>query len=315
MTDVADRPRGVRSPELSELRTFCTAVDLGGVGRAAQRLHLSQPAVSKRLKALEALVGAQLLERSARGVSLTPDGARLYTHAQRLLAEFDELDGLIAQMRGGAETVHLAISHTAAEYVLPRALVLMHRESSAAVEVVIANSRLVKRMIEDGSADVGVAAYLSAESVPGATVVPLIDDEIVIAVPLGHPWARRASVTPEELIGTPLVLRDPEAHTRQVIDEELARAGLGPPRAACEVGSTQAAKDEAHELGLPTVMSRLSLTPADRLEIVPVRGPELLAQLLHRPPAGAALARRRPPRRRVRQNRRARAGPVPTGRP
>lgn len=272
MTSRGEHPPGVRSPELSELRTFCTAVDAGGIGRAAQRLHLSQPAVSKRLRALEELVGARLLDRSPRGVTMTADGARLYAHAQRLLADVDELDGVIAQMRGGAETVHLAISHTAAEYLLPRALVLMHRESSAAVEVVIANSRLVKRMIDDGRADVGVAAYLSAESVPGAAVLPLLEDEIVVAVPLAHPWARRASITPDELIGTPLVLRDPEAHTRQVIDEELARAGLGAPLAACEVGSTQAAKDEAHELCLPTVMSRLSLAAADLLEIVPVDG-------------------------------------------
>ncbi len=272
MTRGREPAGAVRSPELAELRTFCTAVDSGGIGRAAQRLHLSQPAVSKRLRALEELVGARLLERSPRGVTMTADGARLYAHAQRLLADLDELDGVIAQIRGGGETVHLAISHTAAEYVLSDALVLMRRDTSAAVEVVIANSRLVKRMIDDGRADVGVAAYLSAESVAGAAVEPLIEDELVVAVPLAHPWARRSSITPAELISTPLVLRDPEAQTRQVIDQELARAGLGPPLAASEVGSTQAAKDEAHELCLPTVMSRLSLTPADLLEIVPVDG-------------------------------------------
>ena len=281
------REPGTRSPELSELRAFCAAVDLGGIGRAAQRLHLSQPAVSKRLKALEELVGARLLERSSRGVTPTAEGARLYTHARRLLADVDELDVVIGQMRGAGETVHLAISHTAAEFMLPRTLVLMHRETGAAVEVVIANSRLVKSLISEGRADIGVAAYMSGESIPGATVVPLIDDEIVIAVPLGHAWARRASISPAELLATPLVLRDPEAHTRQVIDEELAAAGLGPPLAACEVGSTQAAKDEAHELGLPTVMSRLTLTPADRLEIVPVDGLTFLRRFLIIHPPGA----------------------------
>ena len=216
---------------------------------------------------------------------MTAEGARLYAHARRLLAEAEELDGLIDQMRGSGETVHLAISHTAAEFVLPRALVLMRRETTAAVEVVIANSRLVKQMVQDGRADIGAAACVCGESVPGTTAVPLIDDEIVVAVPLGHPWARRASVTPAELLSTPLVLRDPDAHTRQVIDEELAAAGLGHPLAACEVGSTQAAKDEAHELGLPTVMSRLTLTPADLLEIVPLEGLTFIRRffLLHQP--------------------------------
>jgi DNA-binding transcriptional LysR family regulator len=261
-----------RSPQLDELRAFCAAVDLGGIGRAAQRLHLSQPVVSRRLKALEELVGSPLLERSPRGVSMTADGERLYAHARRVVAELDELNGLLDRMHATGETVHLAISHTAAEFVMPRALVLMRRQTRAAVEVVIANSRVVKHMIANGTADVGVAACLAGETVPGVALVPLMDDEVVVAAPLGHPWARRSSITPAEMLSTPLVLRDPDAHTRLVIDEALTAAGLGAPQAASEVGSTHAAKDEAHELGLPTVMSRLTLSPADRLEIVPVDG-------------------------------------------
>lgn len=217
-------------------------------------------------------MGTPLLERSPRGVTMTAAGERLYAHARRLIAELDELGGLLDEIRGSSETVHLAISHTAAEFVMPKALVLMRRETSAPVEVVIANSRVVKQMIATGAADVGVAAFLSDEAAPTCVSVPLIDDEIVIAVPLGHPWARRASVTHAELLSTPIVLRDPEAHTRHVIEEALAAVGLEALRAACEVGSTQAAKDEAHELGLPTAMSRLALSPADRLEIVPVDG-------------------------------------------
>jgi DNA-binding transcriptional LysR family regulator len=269
MTQGSHPPRG---PQLEELRAFCAAVELGGIGRAARRLHLSQPAVSRRLKSLEGLVGTRLLERSARGVTMTAAGERLYTHAQRIAAGMDELTGLLEQIRGSSETVHLAISHTAAEFVMSKALVLMRRWTSAPVEVIIANSRVVKHMIAADEADVGVAACLRDETVADVACEPLIDDEIVIAVPLGHPWARRSSIMPEELLATPIVLRDPDAHTRQVIDETLTRAGLGALQAACEVGSTQAAKDEAHELGLPTAMSRLALAPADRLEIVLVGG-------------------------------------------
>lgn len=261
-----------RGPQLEELRAFCAAADLGGIGRAAVRLRMSQPAVSKRLKALEDLVGTPLLERSARGVTMTAAGERLYAHARRVTAEMEELAGLLEQIRGSSETVHLAISHTAAECLMPKALVSMRRKTSAAVEVIIANSRLVKQMVAAGEADVGVAACMSEETLADVASVDLIDDEIAIAVPLGHPWARRSSVTPAELLATSLVLRDPEAHTRQVIDDALAASSLPAPRAACEVGSTQAAKDEAHELGLPTAMSRLALSPADRLEIVQVDG-------------------------------------------
>jgi DNA-binding transcriptional LysR family regulator len=269
MTSASGNPR---SPQLNELRTFCAAVDLGGIGRAAQRLHLSQPAVSKRLKSLEDLVGTPLLERSAHGVTMTDAGERLYTHARRLVSDMEELTGRLDQIRGTNETVHLAISHTAAEFLMSRALVLMRRQTSAPVEVLIANSRVVKQMVRSGQADIGVAACMLEESVAGAAQLALVDDEIAIAVPLAHPWSRRRSLTPDELLSTPIVLRDPGAHTRQVIDAVLAEHGLGALHAASEVGSTQAAKDEAHELCLPTALSRLALSPADRLEIVSVDG-------------------------------------------
>jgi DNA-binding transcriptional LysR family regulator len=247
-------------------------VDLGGIGRAARRLHLSQPAVSKRLKSLEQLVGVALLERSAHGVTMTDAGERLYSHARRLVADMEDLAGRLDQIRGANETVHLAISHTAAEFLMSRALVLMRRQTSAPVEVLIANSRVVKQMVCSGEADIGVAACTLEEAVRGATQRPLVDDEIAIAAPLAHPWSRRASVSPSELLNTPIVVRDPGAHTRQVIDAVLAEHGLGPLRAASEVGSTQAAKDEAHELCAPAALSRLALAAVDRLEVVAVDG-------------------------------------------
>ena len=79
------------SPDLNELRGFCVAADLGSLGRAAVRLHVSQPSLSKRLASLEAKVGARLLERSARGVALTAAGRRLYRHARPLLEAADQV--------------------------------------------------------------------------------------------------------------------------------------------------------------------------------------------------------------------------------
>ncbi len=300
-----------RAPHLDELRAFCLAIELGGIGRAAQRLHLSQPAASKRLRSLEALVGTPLLLRSRSGVSATAAGERLYTHARRLIADSDELAGLLQQIRGSRETVHLAISHTAAEYLMPKALVAMHHHTAAPVEVLIANSRRVKQMLAAGQADVGLAAFLASETVSGAggsagstglvgstgpanvaTAIELIEDDIVIAVPLSHPWARCSSITPAELLASPIVLRDPDAHTRQVFDEVLTAAGLPLPQPAAEVGSTQAAKDEAHELCLPTALSRLSLAPADRLEIIAIEGLRFPRRfcLLHPPGAPSPAA-------------------------
>jgi DNA-binding transcriptional LysR family regulator len=263
--------RPLRCPHIEELQAFCVAADLGSIGRAAQRLHLTQPALSRRVKSLEELAGAPLLTRSARGVRMTTVGERLYMHARRMLSDAEELTAALGQIRGSS-TVRLAISHTAAEFVLARALVAMRRHTSAAVEVVIANSRVVKTMIASQQADVAIVACKSEEIVPGLVNIPLVDDEIHIAVPLAHRWARKRKITPAELLGTAIVLRDPGAHTRQVIDETLTEHGLGALTAACEVGSTEAAKQEAHEMGLPTALSGLALSTADRLETVEVAG-------------------------------------------
>jgi DNA-binding transcriptional LysR family regulator len=85
----------VRGPELAELRAFCTAATLRSIGRAARALQVSQPALSKRLRALEAVAGTRLLSRSTRGVTLTASGARLYAAAVALLREAESVEALM----------------------------------------------------------------------------------------------------------------------------------------------------------------------------------------------------------------------------
>src|SRR3954451_23985624 len=115
--------RPVRSPDVAELRAFCAAVDLGSLGRAARLMRLSQPALSKRLRTLEAVAGAKRLERSPRGVTPTPAGRRLYLEARKLLAQADAIEELMAGLSDESAPIRLAASHTIAEFVLPEPLV------------------------------------------------------------------------------------------------------------------------------------------------------------------------------------------------
>src|SRR3712207_8496732 len=98
----------VRSPDIAELRAFCAAVDLGSLGRAARLLRLSQPALSKRLRTLEALAGAPLLERSPRGVTPTPAGRQLYVEAHKLLAQAEAVEELLAGLSADDAPIRLA---------------------------------------------------------------------------------------------------------------------------------------------------------------------------------------------------------------
>src|SRR5271167_2911801 len=85
----------VRDLEVGELRAFCAAATLGSIAEAARAMNVSQPAMSKRLRSLETVAGAELFERSSRGVTLTPAGVQLFTAARRLLRSADSVQALI----------------------------------------------------------------------------------------------------------------------------------------------------------------------------------------------------------------------------
>ena len=141
----------VRGPELAELRAFCAAVDLGSLGRAARVLHVSQPALSKRLRVLETLAGARLLERSHLGVSPTPTGGRLYVAARRVLAENEAVEELIAGVASDDVPARVAASPTMAESVLPQLLVSFEdrHERHLSVGLTIVSSAIVRDLVRE----------------------------------------------------------------------------------------------------------------------------------------------------------------------
>ncbi len=252
----------VRTPELAELRAFCAAVDLGSLGKAARLLQVSQPALSKRLRGLEALAGAQLLERSTRGVTPTQAGRRLYDAARRLLVEAEAIEGLMEGLEADRAPIRLAASPTMAEFVLPPLLVELEskHERHLSVELSIANSDAARTLVLEGRADLGVVAADGADpGVDGLRESPFFADEIVVAVPETHPWAKAEEVEPTELVSTPMIMRDPGASSRRVVSEALSALGLSLAPPLAEIGSTPAATSTALSEGAPVLLSSLAL--------------------------------------------------------
>src|SRR5699024_663281 len=99
---------------------------------------------------------------------------------RRIMVELADLDATLDELRGSADTLTLAISPTAADALLSAALLRLQRDGNAPVEVVVANSRTVKRMTAAGQVDVGVAAFELDELDEAADAIPLFDDEIVV---------------------------------------------------------------------------------------------------------------------------------------
>jgi DNA-binding transcriptional LysR family regulator len=264
--------RGTRAPDIEELRTLCAAAELGSLGRAALRLHASQPALSKRLSNLEALAGTKLLERSAQGVKLTPAGRRLYDEARKLVDQADRVGEILAGIVRSGGPVRLAASHSATDAFVSRLLGHLNEHRALPVELLSANSLVVRDLVADSRADLGVAASRPHHTpYPGVRELALADDEVICAVPSGHRWASRAQISLEEFLATPMVMRDPSSNSRWTVEAVLREHGHELPPRLVEVGTPAAARQEATVRNVPILVSRSVLVGHDFHEL-PVDG-------------------------------------------
>jgi DNA-binding transcriptional LysR family regulator len=255
-----------KSLDIDELRTFCLAAELGSLGRAAVRLHVSQPGLSKRLAHLETAAGTLLLSRSPQGVKLTPAGRHLYEEARRVLQQVDELQDVLVGLKRLGGPVRVASSHSATEALVGG--MLAREDWSRSVELVIANSTVVRDLVADGRADLGVAASRPHHTpYPGVRELELADDAVVCGVPESHAWARRRRVSAEVFLRTPMVMRDPGSNARWTVEAVLREHELSLPPALVEAATPQAAMREARARNAPLLVSRQVLVGQDFHEV------------------------------------------------
>ena len=264
----------VRDLEVAELRAFCAAATLGSIAEAARAMKVSQPAMSKRLRALEHVAGAELFERSSRGVTLTQAGVQLYSAARRLLRSADSVQALIKTPP--TMPVRIASSPTIAELRLPQVLSeLAGAERAVTAELISANSELVRELVRDGRSDLGIASIdpyaLYADGLEERIVWR---DELVVVVPPGHPWEAMEEIPAEEFAATPVVQRDPWSNSSRIVTATLERMGFErvPPVAA--IGSTAGVIAMAAMQGVPALISIMAArsNPEQQLEIRRVEG-------------------------------------------
>lgn len=212
--------------ELVDLRAFVAVADLGSFNRAAEALHLSQPALSRRIQKLEETLGVALFERSTRHVGLTMVGRDFIPKVRRFLDEFEtSLLGIsdLGARSGGQITV--ASVPTAVFYFLPSAI---SRFSAAFPRIRIrildlgANEGL--EAVARGEADFGIN-FIGA-SHPDIAFTPLAEDPFVIACRHDHPLATKATVAWEELTGHRVITVGRASGNRALIDNALAQNGL-----------------------------------------------------------------------------------------
>ena len=264
---------------LEHLRTLVSIVEQGSLSAAARARHISQPAVSKQVQRLEAELGVTLLLRAPRRrVELTPAGERVLAFARQTLARYEALErdlaGLQAVVQG---RLSLAASTIPGEYVLPALLAAFRAEyPQVEVQMTIGDTADVVARVLAGEADLGVVG--SAVQRPGLRLERLLGDELVLVVPLDHPFASRKQISVAELEGQPLVLREEGSGTRHSVEAALASVGARVPQrdVVMVLGSSQAVLQAvAQGLGLGFVSARAAAQAAGRLACVGLEGVDL----------------------------------------
>jgi DNA-binding transcriptional LysR family regulator len=208
-----------------QLAAFCAVVERKSFSQAAERLGVTQPAVSLQVRSLEKRLGRKLLDRSGRRVEPTEAGLALYRGAQRMLALegqlIEELDaGEDGELRG---TLEVGASTGPGSTVVPVLLCEFQRENpGVAVSLSISDTQSVVERVADRELELGVVG--AARRHRGVVFEPFFRDEVVLACPPGHSFAGR-SVSLDELRGEPLIVMQEGAGVRQVIEDELRRAG------------------------------------------------------------------------------------------
>jgi DNA-binding transcriptional LysR family regulator len=191
--------------EIRQLRYFLTVAEELHFGRAAQRLHIVQSAVSQQLRRLERELGVELLDRTTRTVRLTDAGRRLLPHAREVLAAVSRaraaVDGLRTERAG---TVRLGTSAglgARLDRILAEFALLA---PEATIDLVTATTEERLRAVRAGELD---AALLRGErDTPGLELLPLWRDELMVALPARHDLAVRREVDMAALAGLPLRL-------------------------------------------------------------------------------------------------------------
>ena len=222
------------------LPIFLAVADSQKISAAAKAVHLSQPAVTARIRNLERQLGVPLLTRSTLGVRLTSAGRAFYERAKKIYGLMDQASFEAQKSRSLKGKLILSASTTIASHVLPPILSKFKKRNPAALFVLkIGNTEEVLEEVKQGTVALGLVEGHGRAS--AVALKPFLEDQIVLAGPASSPFRPRKA---KDLFQCPLLAREPGSGTRSVVERSLRKAGFPIRRFsyAAELGSTEAIK-------------------------------------------------------------------------
>ena len=258
---------------LHHLAIFATVAATGSLTASARKLHVSQPALSRELKAFEQRLGVMLFERHAKGMRLTQAGEVLNRYAVRLFELERTAEAAMQEIAGALRgRLTLGASNTIGTYVLPPLLATFRRQRPRVeISLFVGNTEQVSQGVDDMRFMLGfIEGPLHLQ---GLRSTVFQHDEIMPVAAPDHPLFARKALKPEDLSGEPLLMREHGSGTRELIAAALQRQNITPGE-TMEFGNTEALKRAAvHACGsawLPRICMLNELADGS-LRTLPVR--------------------------------------------
>lgn len=224
-------------PDLNGWATLRAVVEKGGVSAAAEALNVGQPAVTKRLRALETCYGVSLMERVSGRLRLTPAGEKVYLLAVQTLDRERALQDELLNLAHGRNSMRLEVTFSIGEHLLPDLLFqFAELYPGYKVDSRMAYSRNIQSHLATGLAD--LALMESAPDHPDVLVQKWADDELWLVCGASHPLVATDMLPVEQLTTLQYVLREKRSSSRESLDEALGSIGISDLNIALEVGST-----------------------------------------------------------------------------
>ncbi|MDJ0833021.1 MAG: LysR family transcriptional regulator [Gammaproteobacteria bacterium] len=224
-------------PDLKGLAALRAVVELGGVEQAAQSLHIGQPAVTKRLRALEECYGLDLMQRRGRKLELTTAGERVYAFS-RLALDYQTslLEDLNSLVRGQNE-LRLEVTSAIGEHLLPDMLLnFADSYPQYRIHSRMGYSRRIETRLATGLSD--IALIEQAPDHPDILVQKWFEDELILVCGPQHPLSDTRVISKQQLSEQDFVLREPKSSLRIILDQKLQNFGISALPISLEVGST-----------------------------------------------------------------------------
>jgi DNA-binding transcriptional LysR family regulator len=226
------------------LQVFFTVARLLSFTKAAETLHMTQPAVTFQVRQLEEQFDTRLFDRNHNRVTLTEAGRLVFRYAERIFATYAELDAAMREFKGAVGgALVLGASTTVAEYLLPKLLgSFLRNQPDIGIRLRVGNTEAVVAMVEESEIDLGVVE--APVSNRNLIVQPCMVDRLHLVAPPDHPICSLKKVTLDGFIDEPFVCREEGSGTRDVIMEYLVQQGFNRNRLnlCVELGSPEAIK-------------------------------------------------------------------------